>query len=173
MQTTQPPEEKKSRRDFLLWLGTILNVVAGVLVGVPLVGYVFSNFLRPTPGEWIPIGDLNDFPEGTTRRAVYRNPYHRPWDGQTAEIPCWIRRLEGEKFQVFAVNCTHLGCPVRWFSESELFMCPCHGGVFYADGARAAGPPPRSMYEYEYKIEGGKLVVKAGNLPTLANRIAT
>ena len=31
-------------------------------------------------------------------------------------------------------------------------MCPCHGGVFYSDGTRASGPPPRRLYEYEYKV---------------------
>ena len=45
-----------------------------------------------------------------------------------------------QKFQVFAVNCAHLGCPVRWFPQSSLFMCPCHGGVYYRDGSRASGP---------------------------------
>ena len=43
----------------------------------------------------------------------------------TAEIPCWVRRLTGEKFQVFAINCAHLGCPVRWFEESS----PIHVSV--------------------------------------------
>ena len=31
-------------------------------------------------------------------------------------------------------------------------MCPCHGGVYYADGARASGPPERGLFEYEYKV---------------------
>jgi Rieske Fe-S protein len=80
-----------------------------------------------------------------------------------------VRRLEGEKFQVFAINCTHLGCPVRWFQESGLFMCPCHGGVYYADGSRASGPPPRGLFEYEYKIQNGHLWVLGGQLPTLSS----
>ena len=42
-------------------------------------------------------------------------------------------------FQVFAINCAHLGCPVRWFPQSRLFMCPCHGGAYYEDGSRASG----------------------------------
>jgi Rieske Fe-S protein len=46
-------------------------------------------------------------------------------------------------------------------------MCPCHGGAFYADGRRASGPPPRSLYQYEYKVEKGQLWVRAGQLPTL------
>jgi len=79
------------------------------------------------------------------------------------------RRIQGDQFKVFAANCTHLGCPVRWFEESQLFLCPCHGGAFYADGAHAAGPPPRGLYVYEHKVENGELQIKAGNLPTLAS----
>ena len=92
----------------------------------------------------------------------------RPWDGATANIPCWVRRQNGETFQVFAINCTHLGCPVRWFEESHLFMCPCHGGAFYQDGSHASGPPPRGLYQYKYKVENGQLWVRGGVLPTLA-----
>jgi Rieske Fe-S protein len=66
--------------------------------------------------------------------------------------------MEGQKFQVFAINCAHLGCPVRWFEQSRLFMCPCHGGVYYEDGSRASGPPPRGLYEYNHKVENGELV---------------
>jgi Rieske Fe-S protein len=45
-------------------------------------------------------------------------------------------------------------------------MCPCHGGVYYEDGARASGPPERGLFEYGYKVEEGKLYIKAGELPT-------
>src|SRR5258705_3524266 len=76
--------------------------------------------------------------------------------------------MEGEKFQIFAINCTHLGCPVRWFQESHLFMCPCHGGAFYEDGSHASGPPPRGLYEYEYKIEQDRLWVRGGWAPALS-----
>ncbi len=72
-------------------------------------------------------------------------------------------------FQVFAINCTHLGCPVRWFEESKLFMCPCHGGAFYENGDHAAGPPPRGLYEYPFKVENNELFIQGGILPTLAN----
>ena len=157
------------RRGFLLKLGFGLNIVAASLVGIPVIGYIFSNFSRKgSYRSWITLGTLDAFPENETRLATYRNPYTRPWDGATGDIPCWVRRIEGEKFQVFAVNCTHLGCPVRWFKESHLFMCPCHGGAFYEDGARASGPPPRGLYEYDYKVENGELLVKGGQLPTLS-----
>src|SRR4029450_9274663 len=67
-----------------------------------------------------------------------------------------------------AVNCAHLGCPVRWFAQSRLFMCPCHGGAYYEDGSRASGPPPRGLFEYEYQVRDGVLWVRGGQLPTLS-----
>ena len=71
------------------------------------------------------------------------------------------------KLNVLSNSCAHLGCPVRWFQESHLFMCPCHGGAFYEDGSHASGPPPRELYEYQYKVENGQLLIFGGQLPTL------
>ncbi|MEO6847281.1 MAG: Rieske (2Fe-2S) protein [Chthoniobacterales bacterium] len=160
-----------SRRDFMLKLGLALNVLAGALVSLPLIGYLFSVLIEKMELQWIKLGAVSSFPEGETRLASYQNPYRLSWDGATSDIPCWVRRLTGNKFEVFAINCTHLGCPVRWFSESKLFMCPCHGGVFYQDGEHAAGPPPRGLYKYQIKIEKGDLYVKGGLIPSLSNKV--
>jgi len=159
-----------SRRDFLFKLGIGLNVVAGAMVSLPIIGYVMSSFVKIPKLTATSLGPIDKFPEGTTRLATYENPYRRPWDGETALIPCWVRRIKGEEFQVFAINCTHLGCPVRWFPQSELFMCPCHGGAYYADGAKASGPPPRGLFRYQSRIEDGKLVILGGMMPTLGHQ---
>jgi Rieske Fe-S protein len=95
-----------------------------------------------------------------------------PADGKTVDTACWVRRVAGEKFQVFAVNCMHLGWPVRWFPQSGLFMCPCHGGVYYRDGSRASGPPERGLFEYPYKVENGLVTIHAGELPTPGSSVA-
>lgn len=165
----QEPAPTTNRRDFLLKMALGLNVVAGAMISLPLIGYAMSSFVNKLPLQWVSLGLLTKFPEGATRLAEYVNPGHRPWDGKTATIPCWVRRIQGENFQVFAINCTHLGCPVRWFEESKLFMCPCHGGAYYEDGSHASGPPPRGLYTYQYKVEKGELFISAGVLPTLAN----
>jgi nitrite reductase/ring-hydroxylating ferredoxin subunit len=160
-----------SRRDWLMKVGLLLNGVAVTLLAVPIIGYLVSPLLGAQRGQfkrWIPLGDLNAFPEGQTRLATFQNPISSFADGDTDHIPCWVRRIQGEQFQVFAVNCAHLGCPVRWFPQSGLFMCPCHGGVYYQDGSRASGPPPRGLFEYPYKVETGKLIIETGQLPTLS-----
>ncbi|HVE15963.1 MAG TPA: Rieske (2Fe-2S) protein [Chthoniobacterales bacterium] len=157
-----------SRRDFLLAFGVGLNALAGALIGIPVLGYVLSTFAKKYDLQRIPLGPISNFPEGTTTLATYKNPYSRKWDGDMDDIPCWVRHIKGDQFQVFAINCAHLGCPVRWFAESKFFMCPCHGGVYYEDGSRAAGPPPRGLFQYEHKVEGGQLVLMGGVMPTLA-----
>jgi len=164
-----------SRRALLVRLGMGFNVIVAAIVGVPIVRYLLSPVTREhQPGyeSWLSLGSVDQFPEGETRFATYRNPVVNPWDGDTATIACWVRHLEGQKFQVFAINCAHLGCPVRWFPQSGLFMCPCHGGAYYADGARASGPPERGLFEYPYKVEAGNLFIKAGEIPTPAGRVA-
>jgi Rieske Fe-S protein len=160
---------KVSRRDAMLRAGVGLTGIAAALMGIPIVGFIFSSFAKARPARaWVSLGRIDQFPERQTRLVVYQNPSTRPWDGDTAHVPCWVRRVDGDKFQVFAINCTHLGCPVRWFPESRLFMCPCHGGAFYEDGSSASGPPPRGLYEYEHKVENGDLIVMGGHIPTLA-----
>lgn len=168
----EPEVKTVTRRGLLVRTGVVLSAVAGVLLALPIVGYVAGVLLRRKPYQaWISLGPIDDFPERQTRLATYRNPFTTPLDGETADVACWVRRIEGEQFQVFAVNCAHLGCPVRWFPESGLFLCPCHGGVYYEDGSRASGPPPRGLFEYAYRVENGELLVQGGELPTLSSPV--
>ena len=161
----RPPEP---RRGFLLRIGIGLSALAAALGSVPLLGYLLSPLRTAGERKWVRLGPVSDFPVGETRLTTFQNPSHQTWDGPTAMVPCYVRRLASDRFQVFAVNCTHLGCPVRWFPESGLFMCPCHGGVYYDNGARASGPPPRGLFEYQWQLRRGELWVRGGVLPTLA-----
>ena len=158
-----------SRRAMFLKVGIIFNSVVGAVLAVPIVRYILSPItrgLRPGYEKWLSLGSIDQFPSGQTRLATYRNPVANPWDGETAKVACWVRNINGASFQVFAINCAHLGCPVRWFPQSSLFMCPCHGGVYYQDGSRASGPPERGLFEYHFKVENGQLFIQAGEMPT-------
>ena len=158
-----------SRRGFFMKLGILFNGFAAMVVAVPVVGFLFSSVTRGRASgyiSWVPLGSLDNFPEGETRLATFRNPYVMPTDGKTVDTACWVRHIAGDKFQVFAINCAHLGCPVRWFQQSGLFMCPCHGGAYYRDGSRASGPPERGLFEYPYAVKNGVLTIQAGELPT-------
>ena len=159
-----------SRRWMLMKAGMALNGIVGLALAVPIVRYLFAPWRRDSNYEsWVSLGAAESFPAGETRLAVFKNPFMRPWDGQTDNVACYVRREGKDKFQVFAINCAHLGCPVRWFPQSQLFMCPCHGGVYYADGSRASGPPERGLFNYDWRIESGQLKIDAGQMPTLSN----
>jgi Rieske Fe-S protein len=158
-----------SRRQMFLKIAMLFNGVVGVLLGIPIVRYILSPVTKARkPGyeSLVSLGPIDRFPPGETRLATYRHPVAHALDGETADIACWVRHTEGEHFQVFAINCAHLGCPVRWFPQSGLFMCPCHGGAYYADGSRASGPPERGLFEYPFRILDGKLNIEAGATPT-------
>jgi quinol---cytochrome c reductase iron-sulfur subunit, bacillus type len=159
-----------SRRWLLLKVGALFNAVVGVAVAVPVVKYLLSPVKSDDAYKsWISLGPLDTFPVGETRLAKFTNPVSRECDGETDRVACWVRRISEKDFQVFAINCAHLGCPVRWFPQSGLFMCPCHGGAYYADGSRASGPPERGLFTYDIKIVDGSLQINAGQLPTLSN----
>jgi Rieske Fe-S protein len=66
------------------------------------------------------------------------------------------------KLNVLSNSCAHLGCPVRWMSDKQLYLCPCHGGLYDINGGWVGGPPPRGMYRYtDAEVrEDGKLYVR-------------
>jgi menaquinol-cytochrome c reductase iron-sulfur subunit len=158
-----------TRRQMSLRLALLFNGLVGAFLAIPVVRYLLSPVTRGGNegyDRWISLGGVEQFPAGQTRLATFRNPIANASDGETAEIPCWVRNIDGHNFQVFAINCAHLGCPVRWFPQSRLFMCPCHGGAYYEDGARASGPPERGLFQYPFQLLEGKLQIQAGELPT-------
>jgi menaquinol-cytochrome c reductase iron-sulfur subunit len=44
-------------------------------------------------------------------------------------------------------------------------MCPCHGGVFYKDGAVASGPPQKPLSEYPVRVENGQVEIRTSPVP--------
>jgi Rieske Fe-S protein len=163
------------RRSFLQWLTLAIGAIAAVLLAVPLVGYLLGP-LRRREVKWHLAGTVEEFPVGETRLVTFANPLRQPWDGMTGNTGVYVRNLgpdaQGEHaFLVFAMNCAHLGCPVSWFPQSGLFLCPCHGGVYYENGERASGPPPRGLFHCPYEVRNGQLWVQAPHFPTLQDTL--
>src|SRR5262249_41421287 len=80
-----------SRRTTLLALGALFNAAVGLLLAVPIVGYILSPVIRGRKTgyeSWLSLGPISQFPAGQTRLATYRNPVASPTDGETANIPC-------------------------------------------------------------------------------------
>jgi Rieske Fe-S protein len=172
--TARTAPTQSERRSFLLWLTCGVSVIAAALAGIPFVGFLFRRQQRAT--QWVTLGPLETFPTGETRLVPFDNPIRQPWDGITAHTGVYVRNQgdvkdEKDRFLVLAVNCAHLGCPVSWFPQSGLFMCPCHGGVYYENGERASGPPPRGLFRCPWRIGNGVLEVQAPHYPTLQDTL--
>jgi menaquinol-cytochrome c reductase iron-sulfur subunit len=164
-----PPEvttEKSGiigRRKFLARLSIVVGSIGAALVAVPSVAFLLG--LRKSPRIWRTVGKLEDFKIGTTVNVSFEDPSPLPWAGVTAQTAAWLRRESEQEFIAFSMICTHLGCPVRWLAKADLFMCPCHGGVFYADGKVASGPPPKPLNQYPVRVHNNEVQILTMPVP--------
>lgn len=141
------------------------SAVAGAAVGVPIIGYLLGPLIKPATPEWRDVGPVEKFHVGETVGVTYEDPFPLPWSGQTAQSLAWLRRTGDSDFTAFALNCTHLGCPVNWKQEAEFFFCPCHGGVFDAQGKVVGGPPREPLWHHAVRTRDGRVEVATEALP--------
>jgi Rieske Fe-S protein len=174
--TRRDSEPPAPRRWFLKLLTAAVGTVATLAVAIPGVGYIAAAARRSKQPPWVALGAIGNFQPNETVLKTFDNPLQQPWDGMTAKTGVYVRYLGPDdkfvhQFLVFAIYCTHLGCPVEWFPQSGLFMCPCHGGVYYENGEHASGPPPRGLYHCVWRVQDGQLEIQAPHLPTLQDTL--
>ena len=113
------------------WMASVL-MGAGLLAAYGTLAGQFLSFLLPArraSRRRIFVGPMGAFPTGTVRTIL---------DLEGNEV--LVRRTR-EGLQAFSSTCPHLGCKVHWQAEEARFFCPCHNGVFDADGIAVSGPP--------------------------------
>jgi menaquinol-cytochrome c reductase iron-sulfur subunit len=153
------------RRTFLMGLSAGLAGVAGLLIGIPVIGFLIAPVRRPIPDAWRPVGRIGDFPVGAMVKVAYADPEPLPWAGFIADSAVWLDRRDADTFVALSMYCTHTGCPVEWAQSTGLFFCPCHGGTFNRDGSVAAGPPPRPLDRHETRVRNGMLEIRTRRIP--------
>jgi Rieske Fe-S protein len=161
------PNNGESRRSFLSFLTKTVGVVIGLLLAVPALAYVTSPLWRkrgesgPAPG-FSDAGALADLPVGEWRAVTVEVVRRDGWETTRTRRTAWVRRrAEGEEaITVLSPICPHLGCPVNWSPDRAQFVCPCHKGVFDANGKLVSGPPPRGMDALEWEVRAGRLFVR-------------
>jgi menaquinol-cytochrome c reductase iron-sulfur subunit len=159
-----PPSQDQSnlsgrRRALAIFVNAAMAIIGGSLTA--LLG---AFALRPQPGSstggrWFRAGTTEDLKpdEPVARvlavsrvdgwyRARARETVFLVWDGDRT-----VRAL--------SATCTHLGCQVRWDAAGKKFRCPCHGGVYAADGTVVEGPPPRPLDPIEARIDPANATV--------------
>jgi Rieske Fe-S protein len=118
-----------TRRTFFaqLFAGAGLVLSYGLLAAYA-VAYLFQPAARRR-SQRVFIGRSTDFAPGSARPFVDQR-------GRALLIVA-----EAGSLRAFDTRCPHLGCQVHWDATDRRFVCPCHQGVFDANGVAIAGPP--------------------------------
>ncbi|HEV3255961.1 MAG TPA: ubiquinol-cytochrome c reductase iron-sulfur subunit [Gemmataceae bacterium] len=157
-----------NRRRFLDFLTKAVLAVIGLCLTIPGVAYFWAPLRRKGGGadgpgpDFLPVGPLSDSLVGQWSLRSVEVVRADGWKKSRVRHAVWVRRQgEGESgITVLSSICPHLGCPVNWHPDRKEFMCPCHGGVFHADGRQVGGPPPRSMDSLDFEVRAGQLWVR-------------
>jgi menaquinol-cytochrome c reductase iron-sulfur subunit len=160
--------EPVARRRFLSRISLALGAGAAALAAIPAVAYVVGPTMKRTVEVWRDVGPVEQFEIGSTVQVTIDSPAAADWSGVSERMGAWLRRVNATDFVAFSINCTHLGCPVRWMQTANLFMCPCHGGVFYADGSVAAGPPEQPLAHHMVRVSAGRVEVSTRPIPIIS-----
>lgn len=135
-------------------LGLFVNSVAA-LIGGGLSAILGAFALRPaakTEARWMKAGQLLDLKPNTPVPRVVALSRQDGWYRERARATVFLVWDGDRKVHALSATCTHLGCQVRWDDETFRFRCPCHGGVFTANGDVVSGPPPRGLERVEARL---------------------
>ena len=145
--TDPQPTRRSVLERFVLFAGAVPFL--GAFVGA------LRTMLAPAArhgGGVVTVCALQDLPRGQVVSRSVAVRMRRGAFQEMAEFSLYLRAEERDgRTEVAALSgeCTHLGCPVHWNAQQQGFLCPCHGGVFAADGTVKAGPPPAPLRRFE------------------------
>jgi Rieske Fe-S protein len=142
------------------------GAVAASAFLLPALGFAAgSAIFDRAPVIWTPVGRPGDFPNND---YVPRVVTYALGIGQVGKTTAYIRahnpsidgpQLDVEPFIALSSRCMHLGCPVRWTSAANRFICPCHGGVYDFTGRVSGGPPVRPLDHFYTRVRNGLVEV--------------
>jgi Rieske Fe-S protein len=148
---------KFTRRNFIGWQIAVL-LTSTVVVGLaPILIFLWPappkgqkktvlQVALPTPLDQLATGDAVKFDAPTSPNSAFVMA-----DGGGDNAPGdlafggFVVKDEAGKVNVFAINCSHLGCPIGLNKDAKTFDCPCHGSRFHLDGTVLHGPAPAPL----------------------------
>lgn len=146
MSSNNNDDKTVSRRKFLTYMFSF-PVAAGVCTPFALATGALNppESLRPLPPR-MAVSHTKDITD---------QPLTFTYDGYSA-----ILFKRDKEFVAFSRICSHLGCVVSWDEKTKQFHCPCHGGVYDAEGNVVSGPPPDPLTRLKTWVEEGVIMVQ-------------
>lgn len=134
------------RRSFLKTILAFLGSITFFSFAYSLVKYLASLPTARANDKKVLISK-SDIPSGEAKNISFGN------------IPAVVINRPEKGFIAFSRVCTHLGCLVDYNRNKQVFLCPCHAGVFDLEGNVVSGPPPKMLHIIPLRIEGGNIVI--------------
>jgi menaquinol-cytochrome c reductase iron-sulfur subunit len=139
------------RRALVLFVQTVTGLITGGLAA--LLGAFAARTSKPADGVWLRAGSLADLTPNVPVPQVLSVPRQDGWYRERARRTVFVVWDGDQNVHALSATCTHLGCQVRWDAASTRFRCPCHGGVFDAQGQVVEGPPPRPLDRVDARVD--------------------
>jgi Rieske Fe-S protein len=150
--TSEMPPSGERRRALAIFVNTVVALIGGGLSAV-LGAFAFGPRAGASQGRWSRAGTTDDLkPDEPVARVLSVSRVDGWYRARARETVFLV--WDGDKaIRAMSATCTHLGCQVRWEAKDKKFRCPCHGGVYAADGRVLEGPPPRPLQTVEARID--------------------
>jgi menaquinol-cytochrome c reductase iron-sulfur subunit len=161
--------ETVTRRRFMTVTAHGAGGVAAAAFTLPALGFALAPIFKHQAWSWQAIGPLSDF---TDSDYVTRIVNVEPDAGESGNTLIYVRlrnpsidkEREDQYNRILAISsrCMHVGCPVRWTTAAQRFICPCHGGVYNIRGMVTGGPPVRPLDRFYTRLNTQTGLVEVG-----------
>jgi Rieske Fe-S protein len=139
--------------------------IAGAAIALPAIGFALGPVFEEQDYPWESIGPPSKFSPDNYTPVTFS--LVSGIVGEAGKTLAYVRKanpeVDGEdypdEFIAISTSCMHLGCPVRWVSPAQRFVCPCHGGVYNAIGGVEGGPPVRPLDRFKTRVQDGQVQI--------------
>jgi Rieske Fe-S protein len=155
-----------TRRTFIGWWMAGLLTATAVTALAPILVYLWPappkgqkkapiKISLATPIDQLQAGSAVKFDAPTTPNSAFVMA-----DGGGDNAPGdlafggFVTKDQNGKTNVFAINCSHLGCSVALNTDAKSFDCPCHGSRFHLDGTVLHGPAAYPLSHLNWQQDG-------------------
>lgn len=130
-----------------------LKATARAVLLVEASGLPWRELFAPSARAADPVGvvrvALADFPA----LAAASGSVHLVVAAPTPLYPVILTRTDTDTFVAVSSQCTHSGCIVNTFSDTDgSLLCTCHGSRFTAQGAVISGPAGFDLTGYPARL---------------------
>jgi menaquinol-cytochrome c reductase iron-sulfur subunit len=154
--------ETVTRRRLMTGTAHTAGGIAAAAFALPALGFALGPVFQSHRARWQEVGPVSDFPTDTYVPKVITLDATVGTVGKTTVYmrkrnPAVDSERPDQFNQIVAISnrCMHLGCPVRYISAAQRFVCPCHGGVYDFRGVRTGGPPVRPRDRFYTRVING------------------